>query len=576
MPGRLASTWAAWRRGPDPFLIRPLLVIAASAALVGGLVAGGLVAWDHGQRLMLTHHARQALERRDWPNALNYLQDVLRRHPEDLQATRLMVALCKQASPRSYLEWLRRLQMLEPDNREVSLELAQLAFRTGQVELAEGLARGLAAQPGMGGPSHTLLALIEGARGRSAEALVHFQAARAAQPESSAYLANHAAYLATQPEAWAGPALAEILQEIRKRPGGELAALRLEAARAAALGRGEEALRLAASARRHPDHGLNEILLELNLRGDLAPATLPTALQAAWEEAQKQPSWRIPLLEWTASRRLWGQALHAVSSLPPEVQSSLHVRFIRLQCSLSAGLPPQALAASLEEEQWDEGDALRLAAAAEARLRAGEAAAATALRARALETAEQNAVQAFALLDLIEGWEGWDAEEERLLERLARVEVFRADALHALFRFHQRSGSAAKLLPIAAQVHRLQPEMMIFEGNWLALELLIHPASSKIHRAVEDFHRRHPQHPHALSLQAHALVLRGRAEEGAALFETIDPSLRARPPIQLYYAHALARSGRSGEARRTLAGLDPGPLLDAERALLAAVQAALR
>lgn len=569
------NLWTRFRArmdSPDPFMIRFFLILGSVAVLLFLLAWGGMRAWQESRRAILTHHARNAVEAGQWNEALGFLRAILETHPDDLAANRLMVAFCKKKSPGSYLEWLTRLQGLEPDNSRTSLELAEVHLRLQHYETAEALARKLLDYPSLAPSAHNILALTASMRGARAEALEHFRTAHRAKPESLPILANYAAFLTST----GNPALdAEwegLLAELGKQEGGDLAALRLRLARATSKKDAAAALSLGTQITSHPKHRFQDELQYLSTLLAFRPGDYPAALAGLKERCLKERPHMNVLLQWFMERGLWKEAIAWIDAFPPELQASIYFRFIRLQCALKAPMPPDRLIAWLGSESWKGAEPLRLAGLAEARRRAGHKDAADAGRREALSLASKEPLSAYELLDLIEGWSGWEAEKESLLTVLSKDKIFQADALHKLFQIHLARKDAAQLLPVAEQLSRLNPKSMILEGNYLSLALLNDPQSTKVHRSCERFFHNYPHNPHALSLQGYALVLQGKTAEGLALMERIPPEIRQRPPINLYYAYTLSKAGRQAEAGEVAKSVAREKLLDAELKVLSAVQ----
>jgi len=557
---------------PDPFMIRFFLILLSIAVLLCLLAWGGMKTWQESRRLILTHYARNAVESGHWPEALGFLRRVLENHPNDLAANRLMVAFCKKKSPRSYLEWLTRLQGLEPDNSRTSLELAELNLRLQHYETADGLARGLLKYPSLAPSAHNVLALTSARRGSLTEALEHFREAHRTKPESLPILANYAAFLTSTGGAAMDAEWEGLLAELGKRDGGDLAVLRLRLARATSKKDATTALSLGQSITSHPKHRFQDELQHLSTLLLFRPRDYPAALAGVKERCLKVRPQMNVLLQWFMERGMWHEAMAWIDAFPPELQASIYFRFIRLQCALKAPLPPDRLIAWLGSETWKGAEPLRLAGLAEAHHRAGHKDTAAACRREAVESAVKEPLATYELLDLIEGWHGWDAEEETLLTALSKDKIFQADALQRLFQIHLARKDAAGLLPVAGELFKLNPKSMILEGNYLSLALLNNPHSTKLHRICESFFYNHPRNPHALSLQGYALALQGKAAEGLALMDRIPAEVRQRAPIHLYYAYTLSQAGRQAEAAEIAKKVSKDNLLDAEREILSAVE----
>lgn len=558
---------------PDPFMIRFVLILGSVAVLLFLLAWGGMRAWQESRRMILTHHAQKAVESGQWNEALGFLRAVLENHPDDLAANRLMVAFCRKKSPRSYLEWLTRLQGLEPDNSRTSLELAEVNLRLRHFEAAEGLARGLLNYPALAPSARNILALTAARRGLRAEALEHFREAHRAKPESLPILANYAAFLTSTGDTSLDAEWEGLLAVLGKREGGDLAVLRLRLSRATSKKDAASALSLGAAITSHPRHRFQDKLQHLSTLLAFRPADYPAALAALKAECLKDRPQMNVLLQWFTDRGLWQEALAWIEAFPPELQASIYFRFIRLQCALKAPLPPDRLIAWLGSESWKGAEPLRLAGLAEAHQRAGHKDAAAGARRDAVATAVKEPLDAYELLDLIEGWPGWDAEEEALLVALSRDKIFQAGALQKLFQIHLARKDAARLQPVAEQLSRLNPKSMILEGNHLSLALLNEPHSTRVHRACERFFHNYPHNPHALSLQGYALALQGKAGEGLALMERIPGEIRQRAPIHLYYAYTLSQAGKQAEALELAGKISKDTLLDAELKVLSSIQA---
>lgn len=557
---------------PDPFMIRFFLILASVAALLFLAAWGGMRAWQESRRVVLTHHARNAVESGQWNEALGFLRAVLESHPDDLAANRLMVAFCRKKSPRSYLEWLTRLQGLEPDNSRTSLELAEAHLRLQHYEAAEVLARKLLEYPSLAPSARNILALTAAMRGARAEALEHFREAHRTKPESLPILVNYAAFLTNTGDPSLDAEWEGLLAEVGKREGGNLAALRLRLARATSKKDAATALALAAEIATHPKHRFQDELQYLSTLWAFRPGDYPAALAGLKERCLKDRPHMNVLLQWLMEGGRWQEALAWIEAFPTELQSSIYFRFIRLQCALKAPLPPDRLIQWLGSESWKGAEPLRLAGLAEAHQRAGRKDAAASRR-QAVDLASKEPLAAYELLDLVEGWPGWDAEEEALLTVLSKDKIFQADALQKLFQIRLARKDAAQLLPVAEQLSRINPKSMILEGNYLSLALLNDPQSAKLHRACERFFHNYPHNPHALSLQGYALALQGKTAEGLALMERIPLEIRQRAPINLYYAHTLSQAGRPAEAADVAKTVKRENLLDAELKILSAIQA---
>ncbi|MDX6767012.1 MAG: hypothetical protein SFU85_09490 [Candidatus Methylacidiphilales bacterium] len=558
-----------WLTCPDPFLIRSILGLALITALLALLGWAGYYGFKECRRMVLTHHARTAEASGDTTRFLGFIRQVLESHPDDLEANRLMVDFCKRSAPRSYVEWLTRLQGLEPDNRKTSLELAGVHLRLKHYENASTLARSLIPYREWSGPAHNILALTSAHRGDLDAALEHFRSALRDEPNSLPILANFATFLTTLHQPSLDAEREDILLRLSRLPGGDLAVLRLRGARAMEMRDAATSLELAQEIVRHPRHQFGDRLQHLGTLLAFRPADYPAALKVLQESSRQQRSTMGPLLEWLLHARRWEEAMAWMDAFPPEIQSSTHIRFTRIQCAVLARWPASRWLPFLGTTSWGRDEPLRLAGLSMAHQMDGQADAAISFKRRAVESAKRHSLSCYSLLDLVEAWEGWDEEVDSLLESLSHDRVFESQALGELFQRHLAKRNAAKLLPIAERLALAHPESPQMQGNYLSLALLLDPGSPKIRSACEKFFLRYSRLPHAQSLQGFALTLSGKAGEGLNLMERIAPELRQLPPINLYYAFALSRNNRAAEAGAILKLVDESRLLDAEKLILA-------
>jgi tetratricopeptide (TPR) repeat protein len=488
---------------------------------------------------------------------------------DSIPATRTLLGLLPRSDVQGALLLHVRIADLDPNDHANLHQLAHSAIIARRFDLAETATRDLERATGKTVQVLELRARVPAARG-------DFGTAREAAQ----------ALLEQAPGNPAGRLILALSQLFTDGPSSgveteltslsEIESVRMEALRGlreAALRQGDHsrALELAERVVKDPLAGFSDWLVRAELSARLNPFQLDALLADLTTRAGTDPhalgrvaAW---LRKYDTSDRIekWAAETEALRKDPVTAQ------MIRAE-TFAAREEWEKLETLLADIKWPGLEFLRDALLARAARGRQDAVGASKAWRSAVQAAIADPKSTRMLAETAATWRGWEADREELLWRAA-VEgpQFQAWALTELWQEVNKRRDTRQLRRISEEMCRAFPESVPAKNNFAFYSLLLGDSTQRAHQIAEELYAAHPDHPAITSTYALSLLNRDRAGEALAALEKLPPPARHKDGGGVYYALALARTGKVEQARAIAATIPFETLLPEERALLSAI-----
>jgi hypothetical protein len=293
------------------------------------------------------------------------------------------------------------------------------------------------------------------------------------------------------------------------------------------------------------------------------------ALEELKAKAAESPATAAELITWLNREGMAIVAAHWASRLPAEIRETQPVPLAVAE-SLSFMQDWPALRASVEEKNWGEYEALRLAVESHALHRLASSQPDSMQRQTvwraALKAADAKPEQLVAIAQLAEGW-GYTEDAADAWWKVAGGNANARAGLSALQRIYKAKHDTRGLLRVAKRALELNPGDLVAANNCASLGLLLH-GDSTARRLAARLHTDHPANRAFAATHAYALHTAGKTAEALELMERMKEEELRHPAIAAYYVVILVESGKLDRARLFLPNAQRAALLPEEQQLL--------
>ena len=535
--------------------------------LVTGIGFASYRGYGELRKRNLSQQVQQFVDAADYRSAVLVARRLLELDPDNVPASRAMADMADASSRPEALHWRQRVVQLQPGVPANQIALAKTALRVGQLDLVERVLELIpeAARNTIG--YHQIAGTRALARKQAALAETHFVSALELEPANAQLALNLASVRLATSDRTRADAARQKLKELTAEPAVRLAALRALTADAVARNERGDAQTFATQLKSEPGATYADTLLYFRaVQGTEAAAP---ALEELKAKAAQSPATTAELITWLNREGMAVVAAHWAATLPAETREKQPVP-LALAESLSFMQDWPALRASVEDKNWGEFEALRLAVHSHAlhRLAASQPDSMqrqTVWRA-ALKAADAKPEQLVAIAQLAEGW-GYTEDAEDAWWKVANGNANARAGLSALQRIYKSKQDTRGLLRVAKRALELNPGDLVAANNCASLGLLLN-GDSTARRLAAKLHNEHPANRAFAATHAYALHTAGKTVEALELMERMKEEELQHPSIAAYYVVMLVESGKLDRARSFLPNAKRAALLPEEQQLL--------
>ncbi|HSH37503.1 MAG TPA: hypothetical protein VK993_01850, partial [Chthoniobacterales bacterium] len=361
------------------------------------------------------------------------------------------------------------------------------------------------------------------------------------------------------------------LKELAAEPDVRLAALHALTADAVARSERAEAQKFATQLK--SENGATYADTLLYFRAVQGTEAAAPALEELKAKAAQSPGTTAELITWLNREGMAVVAAHWAAGLPAETREKQPVP-LALAESLSFMQDWPALRASVEDQNWGEFEALRLAVHSHALHRLASSQPDSMQRQTvwraALKAADAKPDQLVAIAQLAEGW-GYTADAEDAWWKVATGNANARAGLSALQRIYKGKQDTRGLLRVAKRALELNPGDLVAANNCASLGLLLN-GDSTARRLAARLHNEHPENRAFAATHAYALHTAGKTAEALELMERMTDEELRHPAIAAYYVVIVVESGKLDRARSFLPNAQRAALLPEEQQLLSSAR----
>ena len=536
-------------------------------AIVAGLGFASYRGYGELRKRNLSKQVGQFVDAADYKSAVLVARRLLELDPDNVPATRAMADMADASGRAEALTWRQRVAQLQPGIPANQIALAKTALRVGQLDLVE---RVLELVP-EGARNTISYQQVAGARALARRqprvAEEHFAAALALEPGNAHLSLNVASLRLASAERTQADGARATLKELATQPAVRVSALRALAADAVARNDRAEAQNWATQLK--SENGATYADTLLYFRAVQSTEAAAPALEELKAKAAESAATTAELITWLNREGMAVVAAHWASRLPQQIRDTQPVP-LALAESLSFMQDWPALRAAVEDKNWGEFEALRLAVESHAlhRLAASQPDSMqrqTVWRA-ALKAADAKPEQLVAIAQLAEGW-GYTGDAEDAWWKVAQGNANARAGLSALQRIYKAKQDTRGLLRVAKRALELNPGDLVAANNCASLGLLLN-GDSTARRLAARLHTEHPANRAFAATHAYALHTAGKTAEALELMDRLKEEELRHPAIAAYYVVILVESGKLDRARSFLPNAQRAALLPEEQQLL--------
>jgi hypothetical protein len=522
-----------------------------AGAIVFALALAGWFARPAYRHFKEQHSAHQAeifFARADYRSAFLSARQALLINSNNVPACRIMARLLDLGQSPSALDWQQRVVNLEPTvTNQLMLASEGLHHQNPPFPLTTQILNGLSSSASNLVEYQVIATELALRLNRLADAQAHLEIALQLQPTNRQFQLN----LATLQLGATNLVIAETGRDELKKfvTDTNFAAQALRSLAAERLAQKDlpgalnYSTQLMATAQVNVGDGLRQLDILQALHADLSPQ-----LKFAQKLAATNAAAAAAVASWMIANDRVADAARWLNDLPSEVQSQLPARLALADCYL-ANKDWQALMNFTSKDDWRDAEFLRMAFLSRALSELGMSFAAETDWKTAVENADERPDSLAALADLASRWD-WEAEREDVLWQIVRKFPGASNAGQELERIYFNAGDTRKLNELYGTLLASFPQNIDIKNNLTATSLLLKTNLPQAYLLAKENYDEKPDSPSVVSTYAYALDLQGRAREGLAVMEKLEPASLEKPSIALYYGVLLAAAGETNQDAR--------------------------
>ncbi len=524
-----------------------LAIWVAAVVALATTVWFGRPFYRHFKERRSQAQAEAFLARGDFGSALLSARQTLELNPTNVPACRVMAALADGSHNPVVLDFWHRIVLAEPTvENKLQLASAALRYENPPYPLTAQILDELAPAATNLATFHVIAAGLALGLHRLDDAETHFAAAAKLDPTNQLYALNLAVVqLGSTNAVKAIPARAT-LENLRTDPNFGAPALRALVVErlahrdiAAANGYSTQLLASAKAT-------LADQLQQLGILRQLGSEDFFTRVQAVQRHAATNVIMVAQMAEWMQANDLVVEELFWLTNLPPAIQSQ-NVFRLALADAYMQKTNWLSLRDFVSKGDWDDMEFLRLALLSQcwSQLNLPQLAESN------WESAISQAGSRYGALTALQGLaDRWKIPHERedLLRRIVERYPRGPWSQRALEPLYMAEGNTAGLNRLYAKLFSVFPGDIGLKNNLAFTSLLLKTNLPQACRWAEEVYTTNTNSPVAASTYAFALQLQGRAKDGLAVMQKLDPRFLQQPDTALYYGILLTATGATNDA----------------------------
>lgn len=547
-------------------ITRKVLIFVAIMVVV---VAGGLAgrkAYKRASERRLVAEASGYLRKNDFRNAALCLQRALQVNPLSLAAARSMGDMLEQARVADAVNWRARAAQLAPADASLRLAWAETALKFHDSRSAERALEGISEATRSGVAYNKVAGALAWETGHRDKAEHLYEAAIGQEPGNQTLRFNLAIIRLASTN--------ELVTEVGRKEldlmttNAEFKIRALQNLKTDATAHTNLARALAYSSRivREPDAALADRMDHLQLLRALKDPGFKVWRSGLEAEASHSPATAFALGQWMMTVEGPTNTFQWLKALPVTIQTNQPVPLLVADCHLFLK-DWDGLLATVQKQNWGEGECFRLALESRAENALGEAAISRAAWDKAVRLSSQRLDRLTRLSQLSANW-GWSAEHLSVLRKIA---ADFPDALWAKDRLMAElynSGNTRELEQFLSANFESNPSNASVKNNFASICLLRKSGLETAYRLAQEAYDSEPGNPYFMSTYAYSLLLQKRADAAEKIASGIKPEYLKIPSIAAYYGAVEAEAGHKEAAREALKRAESAPLLPEEREIV--------
>lgn len=511
--------------------------------------------------------ARTFLQKGDFQHAALSTRRLLSLNPNHLEGCRIMARLVDLGQTQPTLHWHQRVAQLST-RFEDKLELAARALETEPPpwRLATRTIQENAPAGEQSISYHLVAAELALRLEDLPEAEKHFERASLLEPSNPKLALNLAAFrLQSTNDAVVAQARAR-LESLRTHSDLRVAALRWLTWDQVRLKQWPAAERLVTELLTYPGVRLEDRLTWLTILHENHSPGFSSSLESVQRFAGTNAAAIGKVSAWMVAHDFGGNAFDWLRRCPSQVKNQYPVALAFAQTCV-ATTNWLALEDSLQNQQWEEMEFLRLALLARAWHGLERPSAALSHWRLACHRAADRPEALEALLAMAAdcGQESGNADLLWQILRRFPHEQWTARALEELYR---ATGNTLGLNKINGVMAANDPKNVVAANNYATTSLLLRLNLAKAHALAQELYLVHAEDPIIASTYAYSLHVQGQTGAGLRIMEKLAPEELEKPGLALYYGALLWADRQTNKANYYLSLVRTNELLPEEKALM--------
>lgn len=494
-------------------------------------------------------------------------RQLIQLNPNEREAYPILIAISEQTNSPQALTWASKLVELSHDDRQALSQLAALALKFGEVEVAQEALNQL---PGAAKETATALSLqaaIDVVQGRLTDAQALFDRAAGLDPSNVSNRLNSLKIQMQLGDPVKAEAARHELEELTENPNARSEALRALLQDARAHSQSERALSIARQVASIPDASISDKLLLVDELRVSAPDRFPAALANLRQAVQSSGDRGLifQVLSWQNRYGMYQESLTWKEQLPAEVAAGFPIALAESEALM--GLRDWgSLRTKVAAADWGQMNYLRLAIYSRAERE---------LSNRQFQDRWESAVVATAgewnalleLANLAERW-GWKEQAVQVWWIIARRAQGQNIALKRLYKFYSDQRNTRELYKVAKRILEVNPNDLVAMNNVASLGALLDEDRDQTLKLAEEVYSRAPSVTAFATTCAFATLKANQTDRAFEILKDLSSKTLEDPSIALYYGLVLAAHGESSTAKPYLeTALRDGHLFSEEESL---------
>jgi Tfp pilus assembly protein PilF len=553
--------------------------LVLSLAALTAVVLAGIVCFNYGPKLyrhwqqsFLLHRAASMLQAEKFSEAADTAREVAKLTPDSLPAYYILAEAAEKQNLEEAVSWRAQIARLLPRDPDSQLNLASVALRFGQLDLAGKALNHISPSDRDRATFHVVAGWLARAEGNFKEQEGQFEAAVEKEPANDLYQFNLAVLQIRSGAAEKSTKARETLDRLSKLAPFRTGALRALLNDAVARNDLAAADNFAQQLQMSPQVTFGDYLLCLNFYRKLEEKKFRALLERVKPFAARNSSDLAALMNWMNENRLASDAVKWIDNLPADKLTAPSVS-IAMADAYANTKNWSRLKHWTRARSWGEADYLRLAYQAIATERSQSRTGGIAYI--EFESLWRSAEQATAQrpereLRLARLTTKWDIHEvsEGLWLRISNNPPMRREALDALRRLYRTTNNLGKLYEVLQRLRESSPNEAAITADLARLGLNIGQGTEQSYNLAKEAYDRAPNEVNCAVTYAFSLYRLGRGTEGLEIVQKLPADQLHDPHAAVYMALLLLDANQIDAAKDYIAAADDNNIYIEEKKLL--------